>query len=310
MCCREGDRRGVTGVERTAGEGSGDGLDRPTGDCEVDGTVQTSPQSERPQRRTQSLRREYEEFILQRIEEYKEQLSRPELLSLGDEAVRELDAGPQGQLVLTEVLMLDHVDRIIKLRLRLPTFRRWRERHLKLRQAQRAPTHWGLPTDTPLADLARRLEHEELALVVGVRAAPAGFLIAAHNANVLLIDQDIAGIETNESRAATEALGHNFQALVISLAGWFPDVNPNLVVIDPLLIASLDDATASTLVELLKSQTAPSGVHLVLPTVVEEDPIPKEVWYRHYAGWEVDSSTRVGRPNWILATQRRSDVAP
>ncbi len=278
-------------------------LDRPTGDREVDGTVQTLPQSERPQRRTQSLRREYEEFILQRIEEYKEQLSRPELLGIGDDAVRELDAGPQGQLVLTEVLMLDHVDRIIKQRLRLPSFRRWRGRHLKLRRAQQAPTHWGLPTDTPLSELARALEHEELTLIVGSRLAPAGFLIAAHNAKVLLIDQDMAGVEANESRAATEALGHNFQALVISLGGWFPDVNPNLVVIDPLLIASLGNATASTLVNLLKSQTAPGGVHLVLPVVVEEDPIPKEVWYRHYAGWEVNSSVKVGRPNWILATQ-------
>ncbi len=265
--------------------------------------MQTSPQSDGPRRRTQSLRHEYEEFILQRIEEYKEQLSRAELLSLGDEAVRELDAGPQGQLVLTEVLMLDHVDRIIKRRLRLPGFRRWRERHLKLRRAQQSPIHWGLPTDTPLAGLARGLGHGALALVVGARAAPAGFLLAAHDANVLLIDQDIAGIESNESRAATEALGHNFQALVISLGSWFPDVTPNLVVIDPLLIASLDKAIASTLVGILKAQTAPGGVHLVLPVIVEKDPIPKEVWYRHYEGWEVDSSALVDRPHWILATQ-------
>ncbi len=111
----------------TAGDGCSERVDRLTGDREVDGTVLTSPKPERPQRRTQSLRREYEEFILQRIEEYKEQLSRSELLSLGDDAVRELDAGPEGQLVMTEVLLLDHVDRIIKRRLRLPAFRLWRE---------------------------------------------------------------------------------------------------------------------------------------------------------------------------------------
>ena len=70
-----------------------------------------------------------------------------------------------------------------------------------------------------------------------------------------------------------------------------------------MLIASLGEATASTLVEILKSQTAPGGVHLVLPAVVEKDPIPTEVWYRHYEGWEVDSSARVDRPHWILATQ-------
>ena len=181
-------------------------LDRLTGDRQVDGTVLTSPRPENPQRRTQSLRREYQEFILQRIEEYKEQLSRSELLSLGDDAVRELDAGPEGQLVLTEVLLLDHVDRIIKRRLRLPSLRRWREKHRKLRRAQQTPTHWGLPSDTPLSRLARSLEHDELALVVGNRAAPAGLLIAAYEANVLLIDQDLTGIEASESRAAAEAI--------------------------------------------------------------------------------------------------------
>ncbi len=287
----------------TAGDGCSGRVDRLTGDREVDGTVLTSPKPERPQRRTQSLRREYQEFILQRIEEYKEQLSRSELLSLGDDAVRELDAGPGGQLVLTEVLLLDHVDRIIKRRLRLPTFRRWREKHLKLRRAQQAPTHWGLPSDTPLSWLAGSLEDDELALVVGNRAAPAGLLIAAYEANVLLIDQDLTGIEASESRAAAEALGQRFHTLVINLSGWFPDVNPNLVVIDPTLIGSLDDATASKLVKLLKSRTAPGGVHLVLSLSVEEDLIPMDVWKRHYCGWVVESSSRAGRPHWLLTTR-------
>jgi hypothetical protein len=42
--------------------------------------------------------------VLQRIEEYKEQLSRTELLAIADEAVRELEVSAEEQLVLTEVL--------------------------------------------------------------------------------------------------------------------------------------------------------------------------------------------------------------
>ncbi len=265
--------------------------------------MQTSPESYRPPRRTQSLRREYEEFILQRIEEYKEQLSREDLLSLGDEAVRELDSGPEGQLVLTEVLMLDHVDRIIKRRLRLPSFRRWRQKHVKLRQAQQAPTHWGLPSDMPLIDLARRLGDDDLALIVGTRAAPAGLLLAAHDVNVLLIDQELAGIEASETRAASEALSPHFQALVIGLSGWFPDVQPHLVVIDPLLLASLSSATKSTLVKLLKTHTVPGGAHLILPAQGAKNPISTDMWRRYYTGWVVQSSSRAGRPPWHLATR-------
>jgi hypothetical protein len=60
-----------------------------------------------------SLKQEYQEFILQRLEEYKNTVPRAELLEIGDEAVRELQASAQDQYLLTEVLLLEHVDRII-----------------------------------------------------------------------------------------------------------------------------------------------------------------------------------------------------
>ena len=89
----------------------------------------TDPITERRRRPPLSPRQEYEELVLQRIEDYKNQLTREDLLTLADEAVHELEAGPDGQLVLTEVLVLEHVDRLIKKRLRLPGFRRWTNVH-------------------------------------------------------------------------------------------------------------------------------------------------------------------------------------
>ena len=44
-----------------------------------------------------SLKQEYEEFMLQRIEEYKNALAREDLLEIGDEAVRELEGNVGGQ---------------------------------------------------------------------------------------------------------------------------------------------------------------------------------------------------------------------
>jgi len=81
--------------------------------------------------KARSLKQEYEEFLLQRIEEFKDQLARDELLAIADEAVRELEMGPEDQLVLTEVLVLEHVDRLITRRLNLPSYRRWRDRHVE-----------------------------------------------------------------------------------------------------------------------------------------------------------------------------------
>ena len=86
----------------------------------------------------------YQQYIMQRIEDYKNSLSREEMFSLGNDAVTELQNDPEGQYFLTEVLIEDAVDKLIRKRLRLPSFTRWKQKHAKLRQAQREPTHWGL----------------------------------------------------------------------------------------------------------------------------------------------------------------------
>src|SRR6266699_1427072 len=138
------------------------------------------------------------------IEEYKNALTREDLLEIGDEAVRELEESAAEQYLLTEVLLLEHVDRIIARRLRLPSFPRWRQTH-------RAPTHWGLESDGPLVNAVRRLEPGDLALVVGAAALPAALFIAAHDAEVFLVDHDLGSVEGAESRAVTEQLAGRFQ---------------------------------------------------------------------------------------------------
>jgi hypothetical protein len=257
--------------------------------------------------RPQSLRQEYEEFILQRIEEFKEQLSRDELLALADDAVRELETEAAEQLLLTELMMLEHVDRLIIRRLRLPSYRRWRERFRKLREAQRVPGHWGLEPDTPLADLAARLGDRDLAVVVGAGAIPAALFLAAVDATVLLVDPDLAAIETAESRAAAEAVGSRFQALVVNPAGgWFPDVAPWLVVIDPATMAAVPVGEREALLGLLKERTRDGGVHCVLPAEPRSDIIPlaPEALQAHYADWRIERGRKSHpRARWFLATK-------
>ncbi|HYK82330.1 MAG TPA: hypothetical protein VEU55_04235 [Gemmatimonadales bacterium] len=260
-----------------------------------------------------SLKQEYQEFLLQRIEEYKNALTREELLEIGDEAVRELEANAAGQYLLTEVLLLEHVDRIIAHRLRLPSFPRWREKHRALRTAQREPTHWGLEPDGPLVRCARRLEPGDLVVVVGAAALPSALFIAAHDAEVFLLDQELGAIEAAEGRAVAEQLAGRFQALVITFGGWFPDLAPSVAVIDPAALAPARDRHRNALLAELQTRTRPGGVHLILPSPSAPHVIPlaPEALHARYAGWDITHRRRAKAGAGFTATkpERQLDTA-
>jgi len=267
-------------------------------------------------RPARSLKQEYEEFMLQRIEEYKNTLAREELLEIGDEAVRELEANAAGQYLLTEVLLLEHVDRLIARRLRLPSFPRWRQRHRTLRLSQREPTHWGLEVGAPLVSLVRRLEPGDVVVVVGAGALSAALFLAAHDTEVFLLDQDLGAVEAAESRAVSEQLAGRFHALVIQFGSWFPDVAPSLVVVDPAALAPSPVKLRHTLLAELQARTRPSGVHLVLPTpgdagAPEVIPLAPEALQAQYTGWEVTRRKRARPGAGFLATKpaRHEDTA-
>lgn len=271
------------------------------------------PRSRTTRRPPRSLKQEYQEFLLQRIEEYKNILSREELLEIGDEAVRELEESAAGQYLLTEVLLLEHVDRIIARRLRLPSFPRWRQKHRALRAAQRAPTHWGLEPDGALIQGVRRLEPGDLAVVLGAAALPAALFIAAHEAEVFFLDHDLAVVEGAESRAVTEQLAGRFQTLVITLGGWFPDVAPSVVVIDPAALAPARSHDRHSLLAELKTRTRPGGVHVILPSPSASEVIPlgPEALQAHYDGWDIARRRRAKASAGFTATkpERQLDTA-
>jgi len=261
-----------------------------------------------------SLKQEYQEFLLQRIEEYKNTLSREELLEIGDEAVRELEENSAGQYLLTEVLLLEHVDRIIARRLRLPAFPRWRMKHRVLRAAQREPTHWGLEPDGPLVNCARRLEPGDVALVMGAAALPAALFLAAHDAEVFLLDQDLGAIEAAEGRAVTEQLAGRFQALVIHWGSWLPDVAPSLVVLDPTALVPARPRDRNAVIADLQARTRPGGVHIVLasaPAPREVIPLAPEALQALYGDWHVTRRRRTKAGAGFTATkpERQADTA-
>jgi hypothetical protein len=252
--------------------------------------VLTAPEPRRRrQRAARSLKQEYSEYLLQRIEEFKEHISREELMAIADEAVRELDAGAADQLVLTEVLMLEHVDRLIQRRLNLPTYRTWRDRHVRLRHAQQEPTHWGLAPDSAVPRLARDEAIDGPALAVGGAAVTTALFLAAHDWDVVFVDGDLTTVEGLETRAAAESLAPRIQALVVQLGRWFPEVVPALSVIDPATLGRVTGADRHRFFESLITATPAGGTHVILRGEGNEGVVPlaPEALRSLYRGWQV-----------------------
>ena len=227
-------------------------------------------QTSRRRRSPYSDKQHYQEYILQRIEGYKNSVGRDELLRLGDEAASELQATSEGQFVLTEVLMLESVDRLIMKRLSLRPYRRWKQQFIRLRAAQRTPTHWGLDPHCPLSPLLPRIEPEDSALVVGSGAAATTYLLAAHDVAVTFLADELGSVERVESRMAAEALSSLFESYVTQFDPALPEFLSfldgfDMVVIDPSVLQELNSSDRYELISDLQRRSRPEGVHVILP---------------------------------------------
>jgi hypothetical protein len=261
--------------------------------------------SHRRRRSPYSDKQHYQEYILQRIEGYKNSIGRDELLRLGDEAASELQATSEGQFVLTEVLMLESVDRLIMKRLSLRPYRRWRQQFIRLRAAQRTPTHWGLEPHCLLTSLLPRIEPEDTALVVGTEAEPTTYLLAAHDVAVTFIASDLGCVERVESRMAAEALASLFESYVAHLDPKLPSFlgtldGLDIVVLDPRALLDLSAGGRAELIHDIQGRSRPGGVHVLLPTCPR---IAPESLRSLYAEWVQEEDPKRRR----RGGSRRSD---
>ena len=254
-----------------------------------------------------SDKQHYQEYILQRIEGFKNSIGRDELLRLGDEAASELQTASEGQFLLTEVLMLESVDRLIMKRLALRPYSRWRRQFLKLREAQRTPTHWGLEPTCPLARVLPRIESQDNALVIGIGAESTAYLLAAHDAVVTFLANDLGCVERVESRMAAEALGSLFEGYVAQIASCLPDFlhfvdAMDLVVLDPGALVHLSPACRVEFVRDLQRRSRPGCVHILLPTCQSLAP---EALLTLYQSWTVEDGKRRRRAG---STRQRDGI--
>jgi len=251
----------------------------------------TSAPRRRPLR---SLRQQYDLYIMDRVEHFKNSISREELLRLANEAMVELRGPDEGQFLLTEVLAAAAVDELIKRRLGIRSFENWRKSYPKRRAAQRDPTHWGLDPAHLVAGLAPRIEPDDPVLVVGAGAEACAYLLAAHDGVVTFIDRDFGVVERAEHRIAAESLSSTFEAMCVQLGQWLPclDETYALVVVDAGTLAGLSPGERRTLLAELQELTAPEGLHALVPDALGTGP---EGFAGHYASWRRETLPPAGR---------------
>jgi hypothetical protein len=78
-----------------------------------------------PRNSAPTLRQIYQTWVEDQIEDFKDSVSRSDLLRLADEVIEELRVNNSGQYQLTELLLCTAVDRKIFKLLKLPGFRTW-----------------------------------------------------------------------------------------------------------------------------------------------------------------------------------------
>lgn len=237
-----------------------------------------------------SLTHLYHEYVMQRIEAFKNSVTRDELMRLAGEATAGLHDSDEGQLVLTELLMGEVVDQLIFKRLKLKNQKKFGPHLLKLRAAQKEPTHWGLDGVCPVVPLLPRLVPTDRALVVGAAAEACTLLLAAHDVGVTFWASDLGVVERIEQRAATESLATRCFAQRIQLDYRLPTCTGpfDLIVVDLGALAELDGPTRFDALRSLQAQTQVQGLHVLLPSAT----LVPEAVFTFYDGWEREDTPR------------------
>lgn len=248
-------------------------------------------------RPARSLKHEYELFVEQEIENYKESVPRSVLLSIGDEAVSGLSR--EFQLALTELLLCEEVDRIIFRRLRLPSYSTWRRRRLKVLAELRRPERWGLrPDDLVVREIQPRTDAHVL---VAGSSDDSALYLAANGCEVTTLDGEPEMVDRVCQAASDAGLGERVHAFAAALADWSPSVPLSAVIVSPVALKGLSVGERARVIEVLQSATVDGGVHLVQAIANGQRTLTVDELRARYAGWTVLVDEGAGRPNTFLA---------
>jgi len=237
-----------------------------------------------PHQQHRSLKHEYELYVEREIEDYKDSIPRSAILSIGDEAVGVLRA--QEQVAFNELVICDEVDRIIKRRLRVPTYSTWKRRRLKLLARYRRPEHWGFHPDAPLVR-AIPAGSDSRVLLTGPHVSDSALYLAANGCTVTAVGDAPDVIERVMSAAEAVGLASQVTAFASPLTEWAPDGPLTAVVVSPAAFDGLSVTDRARVIEILKRATLDGGVHLVETIVAGHAALSIDELRSQYLGWSI-----------------------
>jgi hypothetical protein len=239
------------------------------------------------QRPTRSLKHEYELYVEQEVENYKNLIPRSQLLSIADEAVAILLAAEQA--TIAELVLTAEVDRLIIKRLQLPTFRTWCRLRLKRIAELRRREHWGFGENHVLVR-ALPSTGDGHVLVAGAENEASVLYFAANGCEVTALDTEFETVERMTQAAVGAGLGSRIHAPNEPLASWVPDLPLNAVIVNLAALDGLSKTERARVIEVLQSATADGGVHLV-QTIVSSakasGAASLEELRNRYVGWQI-----------------------
>lgn len=236
-----------------------------------------------------SLKHQYDQFVENEIEDYKESISRTTLLKIGDEAVASLQSS--AQFAMNELLLVAEVDRIIRKRLRLPSYATWRKKELKKRKELEEfirPEYWGLSPNSPVAREIRP-SSETRVLVAGDAVTSTALYLAANGCSVTAIDGKSQASEPEVAKHADIAnLPGRIEHPVERLNEWLPTSESlSAVVCTSTAFAGLTARQRAQVIAVLQSATEDGGVHLVETIMVGRSGLSLSELRKNYKGWQV-----------------------
>jgi hypothetical protein len=156
---------------------------------------------------------------MDRIEHYKNSISREELLRQADEAMADIHANLDANLGLGEAEVAEVVDSFIKRRLGIRDYESWRKRFPKLRAKQRNPAHWGL-SPSPITEFLVRSEDDNM-LFDGGAVENLALYASAFDCDVTFVTSDLLMAQGFDNRVAMESLSTRASAICVQ-ESWFP----------------------------------------------------------------------------------------
>lgn len=235
-----------------------------------------------------SLKHEYDLFVENEIESYKESISRTTLLKIGDEAVASLQS--QLQLAMDELLLVHEVDRIIRKRLRLPSYATWRKKELKRRKEMEElarPEYWGVRPDSPVAREIHPSADTRV-LVAGENLTGAALYLAANGCSVTAIEPPSAKPVKTLKKSDIPNLPGRIDRHSEPLNEWALEAESlNAVVFTPAAFTGLSARQRAHVIEVLQSATEDGGVHLIETIAAGRSAMSLSELRKSYKGWQV-----------------------